>query len=109
MNIVRLHSIRFIGAILALLLGIIYLAGFIKTSLFGFFLIGSYAAVTSILIQNGKQPAKCDLCGSKSLMKVEYEHGFTNVRLILDCPRCGRVVNTAASGLPVPGREKDQS
>lgn len=103
LNIVRFHWIRFIGAVLALLLAILYLVGFESMSLIGFIFIGFYGAVTGIRIQRGNQPASCDLCQSKALMKVEYEHGFSNVRLIVDCPRCGQVVNTSTGGI-TPGR-----
>lgn len=106
MSILRFHWIRFIGAVVALLLAILYLAGFERVSLVGFILIGIYAAVVCILVQNGTLPARCDLCSSKGTLKAEYGHGFTNVRLILSCPKCGRVVNTAKNGIK-PGKERD--
>lgn len=107
MSILLFHWIRFIGAILALLLAILYLIGFEQVSLAGFILIGIYGAVTCILVQNGTLPAKCDLCSSKGTLKAEYGHGFTNVRLVLSCPQCGRVVNTAKNGIK-PGKERDK-
>lgn len=105
MSIFLFHWIRFVGAILALLLAVLYLIGFERVSLVGFTLIGIYAAVTCILVQQGTLPARCDLCRSKSTLKAEYQHGFTNVRLILNCPQCGRVVNRAKHGV-IPGKEK---
>ncbi len=107
MSILLFHWIRFIGAIVALLLAILYLTGFDRISLAGFTLIGAYAAVTCILVQNGTLPAKCDLCSSKGTLKAEYGHGFTNVRLVLSCPVCGRVVNKAKNGIK-PGKEDDR-
>lgn len=108
MSIVLFHWLRFCGAVAALILAILYLAGYEQLSLIGFFLIGIYAAITCIRIQKGTQPAKCDLCGAGGILKVEYEHGYTNVRLILDCPHCGQVVNTAKTGVK-PGLEKERS
>ncbi len=106
MSILLFHWIRFFGAIIALLLAILYLTGFERVSLIGFTLIGIYATITCVLIQKGKLPAKCDLCGNKSTMKVEYDHGFTNVLLVLNCPQCGRVINRAEKGIR-PGREDE--
>lgn len=106
MSILQFHWLRFFGALLALILAIVYLLGYVKIALGGFFIIGVYGAVTCIRIQKGIQPGKCDLCGSKGLLKVEYEHAFTNARLILDCPSCGRVVNRAKNGIK-PGLEKE--
>jgi len=105
MSLVRFHWLKFIGAVTALCLALLYLAGYEQFSLAGFFLIGAYASITCIRIQKGTQKAKCDLCSRQSTMKVEYKHGFVDVRLILDCPNCGRVVNTAAAGIK-PGRER---
>lgn len=104
MSILLFHWIRFFGAILTLLLAILYLTGFELISLAGFIFIGIYAAVVCILVQNGTLPARCDLCGSKGTLKAEYGHTFTNVRLVLSCPQCGRVVNTAKHGIR-PGKE----
>ncbi len=107
MSIMLFHWIRFFGAAFALLFAILYLCEYEKIALYGFLLIGAYGAITCILIQKGVQPGKCDLCGSKGLLRVEYGHGFTNVRLILDCPSCGRVVNKAKTGIK-PGLEKER-
>jgi len=107
MSILLFHWVRFIGAIVALVLAILYLTGFEGVSLAGFICVGIYAAVTCILVQNGTLPARCDLCGNKGTLKAEYGHGFTNVRLVLSCPRCGRVVNTAKHGIR-PGKEHDK-
>jgi len=105
MTILLFHWIRFVGAILALLLAILYLVGFEHVSLVGFTFIGIYATITCILVQQGTLPARCDLCRSKSTLKAEYGHGFTNVRLVLSCPQCGRVVNRAKNGIS-PGKEQ---
>ena len=91
---------------MALLFSILYLVGFEKSALGGFLAIGLYATVTGIRMQKGTQKARCDLCGSNSRFKVEYEPGFRNVKLVLDCPHCGRVVNKAENGIK-PGLEKD--
>lgn len=107
MTILRFHWLRFIGAIVTLILALLYLFGFEKPAMAGFIVIGAYATFLGIRIQRGKQRAVCDLCGAKSMMKVEYEPGFSNVRLIIDCPRCGRVVNKAKRGIR-PGRESDR-
>lgn len=106
MSILRFHWIRFIAAITALILALLYLFGFEQSALLGFFILGTYAAITCVRIQRGSQGARCDLCSSKAKMKVEYGHGFTNVKLIVDCPQCGRVVNIAKHGIQ-PGLEKD--
>ncbi len=106
MSIMHFHWLRFLGAVAALIFAVMYLFGYEKAALIGFIIIGIYAAVTCIRIQKGMQPGKCDLCGRKGLLRVEYEHGFTNVRLVLDCPSCGRVVNKAKNGIK-PGLEKE--
>ena len=105
MTILLFHWIRFIGAIVALLLAILYLIGFEKISLVGFSLIGAYGAVVCILLQKGTLPAKCDLCSTKGTMKAEYDYGFANARLVLGCPKCGRVINGAKHGIR-PERER---
>ena len=101
MSFFQFHWIRFIGAVVALFLAIIYLIGFEKVSLVGFTLIGAYGAIVCILLQKGTLPGKCDLCGNKGLLKAEYGHGFSNARLVLNCPHCGRVINTAKNGLNI--------
>lgn len=104
MSIVLFHWIRFFGAIMALLLAVLYLIGFEQISLVGFTIIAIYAAVVCIKLQKGKLPARCDLCRSKGTLKAEYGHAFTNSRLVLSCPQCGRVVNRAKNGIR-PGKE----
>ena len=95
------------GAIATLILAIVYLLGFEVQAMTGFIVIAVYAVVLSIRIQQGTQPAVCDLCRSRAHMKVKYEHGFSNVRLMVQCPHCGTVVNTAGStGGVRPGRAK---
>jgi hypothetical protein len=107
MNILRFHWIRFIGAIIILLLSLCYLFGLEAFAISGFIVIAVYTTVLCTRLQKGNQPAVCDLCQAKAMMKVEYEHGFSNVRLVIQCPHCGRVVNTAKNGIR-PGRENDR-
>lgn len=108
MSILRFHWIRFIGAVAALILAIVYLLGFEVQAMTGFIVIAVYAVILSVRLQQGTQPAICDLCRSRARMKVEYEHGFSNVRLMVKCPHCGRIVNTAGSAGGIrPGREED--
>lgn len=107
MNILRFHWIRFFGAIVMLLLALCYLFGFEEFAIPGFVVIAAYTTILCTRLQKGTQPARCDLCSSRAVMKVEYEHGFSNVRLIVQCPHCGRVVNTAKNGIR-PGREHDE-
>lgn len=104
MNILRFHWIRFIGAIVILLLALCYLFGLEEFAIAGFVIIAVYTTILCARLQKGTQPAICDLCRAKGFMKVEYEHGFSNVHLILKCPHCGRVVNKAKNGIK-PGRE----
>jgi len=108
MSILRFHWIRFFGAAAALVLALMYLFGYEQPALAGFLVIGVYATITCVRIQRGTQPAKCDLCGRSSKMKVEYDHGFSNVKLIVECPDCGRIVNKAKQAIK-PGRESDPS
>jgi hypothetical protein len=104
MNILRFHWIRFIGAIVTLFLALFYLFGFEEFAIAGFVLIAVYTTILCARLQKGTQPAICDLCRTKSFMKVEYEHGFSHVRLVVLCPNCGRVVNKAKNGIK-PGLE----
>ena len=103
MGILRFHWIRFIGAVVMLILSLCYLFGFEEFAITGFIIIAVYATVLCTRLQKGTQPAICDLCGAKATMKVEYEQAFSNVRLIVQCPHCGRVVNTAKKGIRPDG------
>lgn len=103
-SLIRLYWLRLIGAALALLLAILYLAEFEEISLAGFALIALMAIYIGIRINNGTMPAHCDLCGSEGTMGAEYGAGYANARLILNCRRCGRVIN-GASGSVKPQKE----
>ncbi|WP_136798197.1 MULTISPECIES: hypothetical protein [Desulfosediminicola] len=92
-NLIRLYWLRLAAAALALLLAILYLAEFEKVSLAGFALIALIGGYIGIRINNSTMPARCDLCGSVGTMGAEYGAGYANARLILNCSRCGRVVN----------------
>jgi hypothetical protein len=104
LSLVRFHWLRFLGAIFALVLAIIYLMESEEIALLGFALIALVAAVICIKIRKGTLPAICDLCRSKGTMRAEYGPGFSNARLILNCPQCGRVINKAQAGMQ-PGIE----
>lgn len=101
-NFIRFYWLRLFGAVFALILALLYLAGFELISLAGFSGIAFIAIYITIKINNGTMPAKCDLCESAGTMTAEYNAGFSNARLILTCEHCGRVVNGA------PGSVKPQ-
>lgn len=92
-SLIRLYWLRLIGAVLALLLAILYLAEFEYASLAGFAIIALVGIYLGIRINNGTMPARCDLCGSEGTIGAEYGAGYANARLILNCCRCGRVIN----------------
>jgi len=96
-----LHRARTAGAAAALLLAVAYLAGYQAFAVAGFVLLGLAGGVTGVLINRGMLPALCDLCGRRGTFSAEYGQGFRNARLILACPRCGRVVNRADHGVDV--------
>jgi hypothetical protein len=98
-SLLRFHWLRFIGAITALLLALIYLAEYEYLSLTGFGVMALIMTYGGIRIRRGTLPAVCDLCGAASTMSAEYGAGFSNARLILSCPSCGRVVNRAENGI----------
>lgn len=102
LSFIRFYWLRLFGAVAALILAIMYLAGFELTGLAGFSCIATIAVYIGIRINNETMPARCDLCGSGGTMKAEYGAGFTDARLILMCPHCGRVVNGS------PGSVKPQ-
>ncbi len=105
LNFFRFHWLRFFGAILALLFAILYLAGGEEFALGGFALIAIIAGYIGIRVRKGTMPALCDLCKETGTLKAEYGAGFSNARLILNCPKCGRVINAAEKGIK-PKREK---
>lgn len=100
----RLHWLRFLGAILAMALATAYLLEFEGYALIGFTLLGALLCFGGIRLHRGTLQARCDLCDSAATMKAEYGAGFSGARLILNCPRCGRVVN-AGSATPFPRKE----
>jgi hypothetical protein len=102
LSFIRFYWLRLFGALTALTLALLYLAGFELTGLAGFSCIGAIAVYIGIRINNETMPARCDLCGATGTMKAEYGTGFVNARLILICPYCGRVVNSS------PGSVKPQ-
>lgn len=94
LSLIRFYWLRLFGAVLALVLALLYLSGYEAVSLLGFTIIAFVATVITIRISKNTMPASCDLCGAPSTMTAEYGAGFVNARLILNCTRCGRVVNT---------------
>lgn len=100
-----LYLSRITGAVFVLVLSIGYLAGYVGPALSGFVLVGLVGGSIGYLINNGTLPAVCDICGGRGVFSAEYGHGFRNVRLILDCPHCGRVINRSGQGVVV---EKEQ-
>ncbi len=105
MSFHSLYRARIGGAAAALLLAGTYLAGYLAFALAGFALLGLAGGVIGFLINRGTLPARCDLCGRKGIFSAEYGHGFRNARLILDCPRCGRIVNRADYGVDAEREE----
>ena len=93
LNFLRFYWLRFIGALVTISLAMLYLGGYEEEALAGFAFLAVVAAYLGIRIRKGNMPALCDLCGSLATMKAEYGAGFVNARLVISCPRCGRVVN----------------
>jgi hypothetical protein len=81
------------------MLALLYLSGFEKFSLAGFAVLTCITVYVCNKLRLGTMDACCDLCGSKGKMKAEYEAGFSNARLIIDCDKCGRVINSSNSGI----------
>ncbi len=93
------YRLRFICALAVFALALLYLAGGEKIALIGFAVITFVGAVICSRVRKGTMPAVCDLCKSSATMKAEYGAGFSNARLIINCPHCGRVVNKAEEGV----------
>lgn len=93
LSLLRFYWLKLIGAAIALLLAIVYLAGYEPYSLMGFGVMAFIVTILAIRIRKGTMPATCDLCGAASTMKAEYGAGFSNAKLVITCPRCGRVIN----------------
>lgn len=102
LSLLRFYWLRVLGAVLALVLASLYLADFEEISIFGFSFMALVAAVLTIRISRNTMPASCDLCGAPATMTAEYGAGYSNARLILNCTRCGRVINSR------PGSVKPQ-
>jgi hypothetical protein len=94
LSFLRFYWLRLFGAVLALVMATLYLNDFEGISITGFSLMALVAVVISIRISRNTMPASCDLCGAPATMTAEYGAGYSNARLILNCTRCGRVVNT---------------
>lgn len=105
LNFHTFHKLRIVTAVIVLFLAIIYLNGGEKIGLTGFAVLAAVVAIICNKIRKGVMPAICDLCSTKATMKAEYEAGFSNARLIINCPCCGRVVNQAKQGVN-PQKEK---
>lgn len=99
LSFVLFHWLRFLGAVFALCFAILYIMGGEEISLAGFAVIALVASVIGIRIRKGSMPATCDLCKTRGTMKAEYGAGFSNARLVITCPHCGRVVNKAKTGI----------
>ena len=93
LSLLRFYWLRIFGALFALIFAIFYLLGMEGTALAGFGGMAVVIAVLAIRIHNNTLPADCDLCGAPATITTEYEAGFANARLILNCCRCGRVIN----------------
>ncbi len=91
--------LRFLCAVVVLGLAILYLAGGEKIALVGFAIITFPVAVICNRLRKGTMVAVCDLCKAKGTMTAEYGAGFSNARLVINCPHCGRVVNKADRGV----------
>lgn len=104
----RIHQLRIGTAIVVLILALLYLMGQEKTALAGFALITMAAVAVGDRLRKGTLPATCDLCGASATMAAEYGAGFSNARLVLTCPRCGRVINSGGYQVE-PRREKEHT
>jgi hypothetical protein len=83
----------------------LYLGEQEEIALIGFAVVATITAYLCFRIRKGDMPATCDLCGENGTLKAEYGAGFSNARLILNCPHCGRVINKASRGTD-PQQEK---
>lgn len=92
-SLIRLYWLRIWGAVLTLGLAMLYLADYMAIALSGFAMMAVAVTLLTRRILNNTLPALCDLCGTRSTIGVEYGPGFSGARLILNCSRCGRVIN----------------
>ncbi|WP_028584332.1 hypothetical protein [Desulfogranum mediterraneum] len=110
LNFRTFHRLRIYTAVVVLFFALLYLLGLEKPALGGFAAVAVIGAVFCNRIRLGTMPACCDLCAARGTLKAEYGAGFSNARLVLDCPQCGRVVNRAGRGAPPePGVESDRA
>lgn len=105
LSLTTFHKLRIITATIVLFLALIYLSGQEAFSLAGFALLAVVATYICYHLRNGSMAAECDLCRSQATMKAEYGAGFSDARLVINCPQCGRVINGAKQGVE-PQREK---
>ena len=93
------YKLRIAAAIIVLALALLYLNGFEKFSLAGFAVLTCITAYVCNKLRLGTMDAHCDLCGARGVMKAEYGAGFSNARLVIDCQKCGRVINSSKTGI----------
>jgi len=93
LSLLRLYWLRIFGALFALIFAVLYLIGMEGLAMTGFGGMAVAVTVLAIRIRNNTLPAECDLCGAPATITTEYGAGFANARLILNCRRCGRVIN----------------
>ncbi len=105
LSLTAFHKLRIITAAIVLFLALIYLSGLEAYSLAGFAVLAVLAAYICYHLRNNTMAAECDLCRSQATMKAEYGAGFSNARLVITCPQCGRVVNGAEQGVK-PEKER---
>lgn len=92
-SLLRLYWLRILGAVLALVFAMLYLLDREGLAIGGFAVLALAVTAITVMIRKNRLPASCDLCGSSATISAEYDAGFANARLILNCRRCGRIVN----------------
>lgn len=107
LNFKIFYRTRLILACIVLGLSLLYLNGGEKTALGGFAVLTLVTVFLCDKLRKGTMPAICDLCGKAGTMKAEYGAGFSNARLVLSCPRCGRVVNKGNDVVELEVEKKD--
>jgi ribosomal protein S27E len=93
------YKLRIAAAIIVLALALLYLNGLEKISLAGFAVLACITTYICNKLRLGTMDADCDLCGARGVMKAEYGAGFSNARLVINCQKCGRVINSSKSGI----------
>lgn len=107
LNFKMFYRLRFFCALIVFGLALLYLAGGEKPALVGFAIITAITVFICDKLRKGTMPADCDLCQASATMKAEYGAGFSNARLVLHCPQCGRVINVAKEGVELRVESKD--